>query len=632
LFSFWDADLIRSDVGCSHPDQVIAEDPRALLGVTVKSLTAFLQILVSEAGERCHISTILDQKTIEERVEHEGTSFLTISLPTFGKDLQKGLDRGYVAHDLFKGFAFGGGLPRFLGGFLELVFDRGTGQLLDLPSIEAIRCLHQITAMLGKVELPCSDARIARAKTRYIECEQEVRLADQSLNPELAQEFGKVGMVLFGQVFSDVDLMVYNGELVPKHGPGATADRLRGNAKYDQVEWTHRLDQYFPAREFILPSDRYWSDLDGVDFLEPGDERPVRVITVPKTLKTPRIIAVEPTCMQYAQQALLAPIVEGIERSDSLSPFIGFRDQEPNKALAREGSHKGNLATLDLSEASDRVSNQHVRLLLRHHPHLRGAVEACRSRKADVDGKVIRLAKFASMGSALCFPFEAMVFTTIIFLAISKELNRPMSAGLLREFRGQVRVYGDDIIVPVDMMDPVSRMLTAFGLKVNADKSFGTGKFRESCGGDYYDGTDIRPVRISRVFPTSRKHVAEIVSTVALRNHLFQGGWQESVEWLDTLLESVLIHFPEVHPSSPVLGRHTWDLPRAGKMCEKLQIPLVKGFVVSSRLPVSKLEGPGALVKFFIKAGDLPIFNEDHLIRAGRPVSVDIKTRWAPIR
>nr|QDH86528.1 MAG: hypothetical protein H1RhizoLitter3877_000004 [Leviviridae sp.] len=67
-------------------------------------------------------------------------------------------------------------------------------------------------------------------------------------------------------------------------------------------------------------------------------------------------------------------------------------------------------------------------------------------------------------------------------------------------------------------------------------------------------------------------------------------------------------------------------------MCEKLQIPLVKGFVVSSRLPVSKLEGPGALVKFFIKAGDLPIFNEDHLIRAGRPVSVDIKTRWAPIR
>lgn len=598
----------------------------------MKSLTAFLQVLVGEAGKRCHISTVRDQKTISDRVEHEGLSFLTITLPTFGKDLQKGLSRGYVAHDLFQGFSWKGGLPRFFGGFLELVFDACTGQLLHDPSIEAIRCLHQITSILAKVELPCSDARVARAKARYMECEQEVRLADRALEAQNIELFKQVSVVLFGQVFSDVDRMVYEGELVPKHGPGATADRLRGNAKYNQSVWTHRLESYFPAGEFILPSLRYHSDLDGVDFLEPGDEIPVRVITVPKTLKTPRIIAVEPTCMQYAQQALLAPIVEGIERSDSLSPFIGFRDQEPNKALAREGSLHGNLATLDLSEASDRVSNQHVRLLLRHHPHLRGAVEACRSRKADVDGKVIRLAKFASMGSALCFPFEAMVFTTIIFAAISKELNRPMTPRLLKEFRGKVRVYGDDIIVPVEMMDPVSRMLTAFGLKVNADKSFGSGKFRESCGGDYYAGHKITPVRCRSVFPTKRKHVAEIVSTVALRNHLFQDGWQESVDWLDSVLKRVITHFPEVHPSSPVLGRHTWDLPRAGKMCSKLQIPLVKGLVVSSRLPVSKLDGTGALVKFFIKPGDLPVFAEDHLIRAGRPVSVDTKTRWASIR
>ena len=598
----------------------------------MKSLTAFLQILVGEAGKRCHISTIRDQKTITDRVEHEGESFLTISLPGYGKDLQKGLARGWIARDLFQGFSWSGGLPRFLGGFLELVFDRCTGQLLDVPSIEAIRCLHQITSMLAKVELPCSDARIARAKMRYMECEQEVRLADKELDPAESEAFFKVSQVLFAELFSSIDLAIFEGRLVPKHGPGATADGLRGNAKFKQSEWTHRLEQYFPAGEFLIPNWRYHSNLDGLDFLEPRQERPVRVITVPKTLKTPRIIAIEPTAMQYAQQSLMVPIVEGIESSDTLSSFIGFRDQEPNRALARKGSLTGELATLDLSEASDRVSNQHVRLLLRHHPHLRGAVEACRSRKADVDGKIIRLAKFASMGSALCFPFEAMVFTTIVFLAISTELNRPMSPKLLKEFRGRVRVYGDDIIVPVDMMGPVSRMLTAFGLKVNADKSFGTGKFRESCGGDYYDGNRITPVRVRSQFPTSRKHVAEIVSTVALRNLLFQEGWQESVDWLDSVLEGVMPYFPEVHPSSPVLGRHTWDLPRAGKMCRKLHIPLVKGLVVSSVLPVSKLDGEAALVKFFIKPGDMPIFSEDHLIRAGRPVSVDIKTRWAPIR
>jgi hypothetical protein len=612
----------------------MAEDPRALLGVTVKSLTAFLQVLVSEAGKRCHISTIRDCKTISDRVEHEGLSFLTIVLPSFGKDLQKGLDRGKIDHDLFLGFARTGGLPRFLGGFLDLVFDRGTGLLLSEPNLEAIRCLHQITSILAKVELPCSDARVARAKARYIECEQEVRLADQQLklNPDLIQDFSHVSRIIFGEVFSNIDLMVYEGSLVPKHGPGATADRLRGNRKYDQHEWPTRLETYFPAGEFIIPNWRYAFHLDEVDFLEPGDERPVRVITVPKTLKTPRIIAVEPTAMQYAQQSLLGPIVEGIESDRLVSAFIGFTDQEPNRVLAHEGSLNGSLATLDLSEASDRVSNQHVLLLLQNHPHLRDAVQACRSRKADVDGKVIRLAKFASMGSALCFPFEAIVFLTVIFVAISRELNRPMTKKLLREFQGQVRVYGDDIIVPVDMMECVTHMLSTFGLKVNVDKSFGTGKFRESCGGDYYAGLRITPVRIRREFPTSRKHVAEIVSTVALRNHLFQDGWQESVDWLDSLLGGVMQHYPEVHPSSPVLGRHTWDLPRAGKMCARLQVPLVKGYVVKSSLPVSKLDGIGALVKFFIKPGDLPVFAEDHLIRAGRPVSVDIKTRWASIR
>jgi hypothetical protein len=598
----------------------------------VKSLTAFLQVLVSEAGKRCHISTVRDVKTISDRVDHEGLSFLTITLPAFGKDLQKGLSRGHVAHDLFQGFSWKGGLPRFLGGFLELVFDSGTGLLLDEPHIEAIRCLHQITAMLAKVELPCSDVRVARAKQRYIECEQEIRLTDQQLDPAIREAFAAVSVVLFAELFSEIDLAIYEGRLIPKHGPGATADRLRGNAKFNQTEWSHRLEEYFPAGEFVLPNWKYFSDLDGMDFLEPGEERPVRVVTVPKTLKTPRIIAIEPTAMQYAQQSLMVPIVEGIESSSWLSPFIGFSDQEPNRALAREGSLTGDLATLDLSEASDRVSNQHVRLLLRHHPHLRGAVEACRSRKADVDGKTIRLAKFASMGSALCFPMEAMVFTTIVFLAISRELNRPMTRKLLKELEGQVRIYGDDIIVPVDMMGPVSRMLETFGLRVNADKSFGSGKFRESCGGDYYDGVRITPVRIRRSFPTKLKHVAELVSTVALRNLLFQEGWQESVDWLDSLLSRIMRFYPEVYPTSPVLGRHTWDLPRAGKMCEDLQIPMAKGYVVHSTIPDSKLDGTGALVKFFIKAGDLPIFAEDHLIRAGRPVSVDIKTRWAPIR
>jgi len=123
----------------------------------------------------------------------------------------------------------------------------------------------------------------------------------------------------------------------------------------------------------------------------------------------------------------------------------------------------GNLATLDLSEASDRVSNQHVRLLVKNHRALREAVDATRSRKADVLGKTIRLAKFASMGSALCFPFEALVFATIVFVGIERELNRQLTQKDIESFYGRVRVYGDDIIVPVEYVESVVRELEALG-------------------------------------------------------------------------------------------------------------------------------------------------------------------------
>jgi len=599
----------------------------------MKSLIAFLRVAVHEMGSWCHASTVLDLKTIEHRVEHEGMSFLTITLPSFGKDLQKGLDRGYVAHDLWTGFRFRGGLPVFLRGFLELVFSPESGVLLDNPSVDAIKALHQITSMFAKVALPCSDERVRAAIDRYVECEQEVRTSDSRRSEVLNSEFHDVGRVLFSEIFTRIDMKVYEGELIPKHGPGATADRLRANAKYNQLEWTTRLDKYFPFGEFVLPNWRYWSVLDEVSFLEPGDERPVRVITVPKTLKTPRIIAVEPTCMQYTQQALLEMIVSEIEGDDFLSPLIGFADQIPNRELAREGSITRDLATLDLSEASDRVSNQLVRLLLRNHSNMAGAVDACRSRKADVPGHgVIRLAKFASMGSALCFPFEAMTFLTVIFLAISRDLNTPVTKSLLRKFSGRVRVYGDDIIVPVEHASSVSSMLEVFGLRVNGGKSFVNGKFRESCGGDYYDGHWITPVRVRELFPQSRKDAAAVVSTVSLRNQLFQAGFDRTVEWLDDLLERILVRFPEVYPTSAVLGRHTWDQPTAESMSSSLQIPLVTGYVVKSKLPVSKLEDWGALTKWFIKRGEDPFDDPDHLLRAGRPVAVDIKLRKASIR
>lgn len=598
----------------------------------MKSPIVLWKKIAEESAIRCHTSATMDIKNVQGRVKHEGLSYLTITLPQFGKDFQKALDQGVVAHDMFRGFSKHGGLPRFLGGFLERVFARNTGVLLSDPDIDSILAIRQLTLMFSKILLPCSDAREKDAMSEYVQCEREVKAFDNLLDSDSLLEFRRMSRLLFSPIFSQLDRKIYELDLRPKHGPGATADKLRGNAKYLQRVWPTRLEPYFPVGDYMFPNARYFNEhYDEITFLEPDAEVPVRVISVPKTMKTPRIIAVEPTAMQYAQQAVLEVMIEAIEGDSLLNRLLGFSDQKPNQFLAEMGSQSGNLATLDLSEASDRVSNLLVRELMHDFPHLNGAVQASRSLKADVPGYgILPLSKFASMGSALCFPIEAMVFLCTVCLGIEKELNtRFTNRTHLMDSVGGVRIYGDDIVVPVDSVYSVVDSLEHFGARVGASKSFWIGKFRESCGKEYYDGFDVSIVKVRRLLPTTRKHVPEVISAVSLRNQLYEAGYWETVKWLDQYLVKILKYFPWVADSSSVLGRKSFLGYETQKMCEKLHAPLVKGWVVSSRLPSDPLDGPGALLKWNLKRGDMPIADRNHLERAGRPRSVDIKPRWA---
>ena len=597
----------------------------------MKSLIEFSHKLLDDVGQWCGVCTTRDGQTIAARIEHEGLSFLTITLPAFCKDFERSLEQGRVADDAFPGFARVRGLPRFLGGFLQLVFDRNTGVLLDVPSVLSVRAIRQFTLAFAKIEMECAPHRVDSAFRGYIECEQDVQNWNNEDHSELLTAFTRASSVLYSGLFTDLDRKIESGELVPKHGPGSTADRVSGNAKYHVSAWSESLDQVFPLVDWVLPNARHWDYLVDVNVFEPGSEPPVRVITVPKTMKTPRIIALEPHFVQYAQQAIKEQIYEYVERDDILSSLIGFEDQAPNRVLAQRGSLTGEFATLDLSEASDRVSLQHVAALLAWHPSSREAVMACRSSKADVPGYgEIPLAKFASMGSALCFPMEAMVFLTIVFMAIASELNTPVSAKLVRELRGSVRVYGDDIIVPVDYAPSVTRFLEAFGLKVNTRKSFSTGEFRESCGGDYFRGHWVTPVRVKSCFPESRKHVDEIVSTVALRNHLYEIGCESSVEFLDRILDRILPVYPEIPVGHSSLGRWTYEPVKAQRFHPGLQTPLIKACEPKYLIPSDGLDEVGGLMKFFLRRGAMPL-SKDAFIRAGRPVSARITTRWAPL-
>jgi hypothetical protein len=602
----------------------------------VKSPIALAEWVLLDLGTRCGTSTTRDLKTISRRVEEEGFSFLTITLSNFGKDLQKGLDLGFVAPNMFAGFRRHGGLPRFLGGFLELIFNRDSGVLLEMPSIEAIRAVRQITLMWAKIELECSSDRFWAAMDKYLECEQDLKRSDERLRsePDRLDRFSRIGRLLWADFLSSVDSRIYNEGVMPKHGPGSTADKLRGNAKYDQHSWTLRLEKVFPHWENLIPSESFLDRTDVVRILEPGEEIPVKVIAVPKTLKTPRIIAIEPTCMQYMQQGVLTMVVQEMAGHDNPRHFIQFESQEPNQRLAREGSLKGTLATLDLSEASDRVSNQHVRLLLANHRVLRDAVEATRSRKADVplrDGttRTVRLAKFASMGSALCFPMEAMVFATVIFCGIEQARGRPLTKRDVKSFFGRVRVYGDDIVIPVEYVQSVIQELEAFGFRVNTDKSFWSGRFRESCGEEYYAGQSVKIARVGTLLPDSRRDVDELESTVSLRNQLDKLYFPETVRFLDELIGKI-IPFPAVLETSSLLGRHVMWLPsQEYRHDNALQLPLVKGAVRVSEAPANAVDDYGALMKWFLKRGDQPFQDKDHLLRSGRPSTARIKLRWA---
>jgi hypothetical protein len=144
------------------------------------------------------------------------------------------------------------------------------------------------------------------------------------------------------------------------------------------------------------------------------------------------------------------------------------------------------------------------------------------------------------MGSALTFPIEAIVFTTIALMGVwSSEGQRPT----LRTAKGRVSVYGDDIIIPVDATADVIGTLELFGFKVNRSKSFWSGYFRESCGKEYYRGHDVSVVRLRAEVPTSRRDAVLVKRFTDFRNRAYSAGLWGAVRVCDEVLDRIAIPF-----------------------------------------------------------------------------------------
>lgn len=563
-----------------------------------------MKVLIEDASSKCSTDVqVRDISTIKRRLAHEGLSFLTITLPNFLQDFMDCLEQGEVTSSSFLGWRKRQCLPAFLQGFTRLVFCTKSGRLLNEPSSEAIHSIRQICSFFKKIKLPCTAARERAALRDYARIDRELGGVMDNIPDHKLTRFVSISRILWGTVFGyEWD----ESDLFPHHGPGSTAEAITGNKKYipGKFPWFTGLNDHFRIGELLFNSEESWfcSDISVPEESEPS-KMPVRVVTVPKTQKGPRVIAMEPVAMQMAQQAVKEKVVGRLEHHWLTAGHVNFRDQTVNQQLALESSATGRLATLDLSAASDRIPRDLIWIMLDVNPKLRSLVFSTRSRYANVDGEeLIFLNKFASMGSALCFPIEAMYFITLIVLARLDAKGLPVSIKSIADMMEDAYVYGDDIIIPVGEVEAVVDTLLSFGSVVSREKSFWKGGFRESCGMDAFKGRDVTPVYLRNLIPYSQKHSNAIVSSVATANLLHERGFFRAANELAKFIEGVVGTLPQVADTCEGIGwRFTREKENLARYCRRLQRFEVRTLVPQPILKKDRISGWPALTKCLMK-------------------------------
>lgn len=600
----------------------------------VSNLLELATCVLYDAVAKCTDVTldVRDLITLKSRVKHEGISFLTISLPTLGQELERALANGKIDSTQFRSFRKRGKAPAFLQGFFSLVFDE-EGRVYDEPSISAVEGLRQIAYTFKKLEVPCAPRRVQKALTKF---KMDEQLFLEPLVPGDVDDFISVSRVLWDSVlWRRIDLY---RDVKPRHGPGATAEKVCGNAKFLGGVWHDRLETYFPVLDTVFTSVNAMSgqDFERVSIVDSDGELPVRITPVPKTLKGPRIIAIEPCCMQYTQQALAKYLINMLGVSRLTKGHINFNDQTINRKLALHSSKDQRFATLDLSSASDLVPYELAMRMFDCDPDLRDAISACRSTKAQMpDGEVIPLKKFASMGSALCFPVEAMYFYTICVIARLRKHNLPSTYRNVMNMTRKVYVYGDDIIVPTDESAVVSSTLQKYYCRVNTNKSFSSGKFRESCGMDAYAGYEVTPTYIRQTPPRNKQDAASLISWTASSNLFYKRGYWRTSSALLKRVESIIGSLPIVGDKCAGLGKISFQRRVPVERWNKaLQRPEVRTWVPSPVYSDDPLDDYPALTKCLLALEDAPDQSAGdpkdarHLERTARHGAVALKRRW----
>lgn len=321
---------------------------------------------------------------------------------------------------------------------------------------------------------------------------------------------------------------------------------------------------------------------------EPLTVRGNRFTSVPKTAVSERGICIEPSLNVFWQLAVGTHIKEHLKRKFGYDLYTA---QDRHRSMAREASLTGRWATIDLKNASDLFSYWFVRMVLPDDWF--DLVSSLRSPYSEVNGQWVLLEKFSSMGNG--FTFELMtVILTGICLTLSGDALRGTMEGSSRDGTisfsrdGNISIFGDDIICRPEIASLLINCLPAVGLMVNEKKTFLSGPFRESCGGDFFAGIDVRAYNLQESLNEPSRYIvlANAVRRLGRQNRSgFSGFSDYRLLWfriLDAIprdvrrlrgpefLGDLVVHDSDAHWQSP---------PRKGKGPTYRRTPDGRSFV-----------------------------------------------------
>jgi hypothetical protein len=475
----------------------------------------------------------LDLLKIEKRLRCEGFEFFTHSLPAFGKAFDKALSSSEpLTIPGFKKIP-GTQLPMLFGWLIQRVFT-GCGFVRRDADIQALKHTRQLVYFVYKLELPYETTTNEKVIESFIQIQDELRSFEICARDPIIRK----ARTFVCRIFDGFNPR----DIIPRHGPGAVSTGEEVGTKCEFRRLFKSTEEYYPFTGYNTLGGSHLVDrLQWLGSLEEHETGTAKVVLVPKDSRGPRLISMEPLELQWLQQGQLQAIVPWLEKCRLTRGHVNFTDQSINRRLALVGSLTSEWATLDMKDASDRVSLKLVEELFSG-TELLAALKATRSSHTCLpDGRKVRLSSFAPMGSAVCFPIEAVCFYALSCAALVCE-------GLTwQEAMSSIFVYGDDIIVKQGYYTVLLRQLPKFGLKFNLGKCCVAGFFRESCGCDAFRGIDVTPIKLKTTWSHRRcRSAGELLSYVEASNRLFEQGYSNTAELIMEMVTSKYGQLPYV--------------------------------------------------------------------------------------